>query len=89
MLVGNSTHLSFLEGTNNLPPIIVGPDPALARFYLQVLSLAFFNTYLKNQTKFQLYLNPTAISTLSKDPLPLHILPSLTPKQLQEAITQN
>lgn len=68
LLVGNSTHLSFLEGTNNLPPIIVGPDPALARFYLQVLSLAFFNTYLKNQTEFQLYLIRLCLLLISPNP---------------------
>ncbi len=86
VLINNSTHLSFLEGTNDLPAIIVGPAPDLAHKYLQVLSLAFFNTYLNNQTEFKAYLEPSALSSISQKPLQMYILRSLTPDQLTEAI---
>jgi predicted dienelactone hydrolase len=86
LLVKNSTHLSFLDGTSNIPAAIVGPAPNVARNYLKVLSLVFFNIYLMNQTQYQKYLTPLAVSALSQDPLPTSIIRNLTPQELQKAI---
>ncbi|MEB3191990.1 MAG: alpha/beta hydrolase [Snowella sp.] len=83
LLVKNSTHLSFLEGTNDLPEILVGPSPSLAQTYLKAISLAFFNRYLHQQTQFDDYLTDTAISQFSQDPLPLQLRRSLTKEELK------
>lgn len=87
-LVANSTHLSFLEGTDNLPSAIVGPQPTLAHTYMRVLSLAFFNTYLKAQPEFKAYLNKSSVSSLSQNPLPLYLLQNLTPEDVEKAINE-
>lgn len=85
VLVKNSTHLSFSQGTDDLPPAIVGPDLALARSYLKALSVAFFDTYLNNNPESAPYLSDRGVNSISQDSLPIYLLRSLTPEQLQEA----
>jgi len=87
-LVPNGTHLSFLEGTDNLPERIVGPQPTLAHTYMRVLSLAFFNTYLKAKPEFKAYLTESSVSSLSQNPLPLYLLLNLTKEELEKAINE-
>lgn len=88
VLVKNSTHLSFSEGTENLSPNIVGPTPSVARSYLKVLSLAFFNRYLHQQSEFENYLTSEFATNLSQPSLPLSLLSSLTPEKLEDVITE-
>ncbi|MBD2655140.1 alpha/beta hydrolase [Synechocystis sp. FACHB-383] len=86
LLVKNSTHLSFDQGTDQLPGFIVGPGQELAYDYLKSISLAFFNLYLNQQQEFKPYLTDTAVQKMGKEPLPLHLIKSLTQEQLNEAI---
>jgi predicted dienelactone hydrolase len=86
LLVKNSTHLSFTQGTDKLPDFIVGPGQKLAYDYLKSIGLAFFNLYLNQQPEFQPYLTDAVIQKMGKEPLPLHLIKSLTQEQLDEAI---
>ncbi len=52
---------------------IVGPDPALARSYIETLSVAFTKTYVAEQPSFRAYLTPSYISKFSRTPLPLSL----------------
>ncbi|MEA5532558.1 alpha/beta hydrolase [Crocosphaera sp. XPORK-15E] len=86
VLVKNGTHLSFLEGTSKLPDFIVGEGQNFAYDYLKSLSLAFFNLYLNQQQEFEPYLTDAAVQKMGQNPLPLHLIKSLTQEQLNEAI---
>lgn len=83
ILVENATHLSplsegsFSVGEFQLPPEWVGPEPKLMRQYLQVLSTAFFQTYVANQARFRPYLSATYAHHLSREPLPLRLVQQL------------
>ena len=58
VLVKNGTHFSFIGGEDNskLPWQSSNDDPALARSYLKILSVAFFKTHLNRQEEFSSYL---------------------------------
>ncbi|MEB3160433.1 MAG: alpha/beta hydrolase [Synechocystis sp.] len=86
LLVQNSTHLSFAQGTKDLPPAIVGEGQELAYDYIKAISLAFFNLYLSQDSQFAPYLTDAAVEKMSKEPLPMHLIRSLTPEQLDEAL---
>ena len=86
LLVKNSTHLSFDQGTDQLPDFIVGSGQKLAYDYLKSISLAFFNLYLNQQQEFKPHLTDAAVQKMGKEPLPLHLIKSLTQEQLNEAI---
>ena len=86
VLLQNGTHLSFIQGTENMPQELVGPQPALAHSYLKALSLAFFNAYLKSEDNFKPYLTASAVSSLSQEPLPIYLMRALTLQQLFEVI---
>lgn len=92
VLVKNSTHFSFIGGEDSdndeigLPLRIADDDPALARSYLEVLSVAFFKIYLAKQKGFALYLTETYIESISKQPLPINLLRSLDSDRLKEII---
>ena len=92
VLVKNSTHFSFIRGEDSdndeigLPLQIADDDPALARSYLEVLSVAFFKIYLAKQRGFALYLTEPYIESLSKQPLPINLLRSLDSDRLKKII---
>ncbi len=82
-LIQNSTHFSTIapsRGTgtslDNLRGI-EGPSPGLARSYIQVLSLAFMQLHLRNQTAYQPFLSSSGAASLSQSPLPLSIVTTL------------
>jgi predicted dienelactone hydrolase len=58
-VIDRSTHFSTLGETKDeaiaVPPEIIGPTPALARRYVNSLSLAFFGTYIAKQEQFRPY----------------------------------
>ena len=90
VLMNNGTHFSTIEQSPQSvfqpPAAVIGPEPALARRYLNGLSLAFMETYLNNQSKFRPYLESSYAQTISRDSLGLFILRSLTPEQLQQLL---
>ncbi|WLT37846.1 hypothetical protein NON20_19545 [Synechocystis sp. B12] len=89
LLVQNGTHLSFLEDTDNLPEKIVGLGQDLAYTYMKSLGLAFFDLYLQQDSSFKPYLTDSVVQQMSQEPLPLQLVPSLTPAQLQQAMDIN
>lgn len=83
-LIDRGTHFSALgesegggEGAIPVPPEVIGSSPAIARRYTNALSLAFFQTYIANQSRFRAYLSPTYAKALSQDPLRLNLVQSL------------
>ncbi|WP_017721877.1 alpha/beta hydrolase [Kamptonema formosum] len=93
VLIGNGTHFSTLVESESdpvkIPAEVIGPSPALAYRYASALSLAFFQTYIANQPQYRLYLQPSYISTLSRNPLPLSLIESLSESDLQQALKDN
>ncbi|XGV99523.1 MAG: alpha/beta hydrolase [Leptolyngbya sp. BL-A-14] len=81
-LITRGTHFSMLGGAPNdagvlnIPPGLAGPDPEIARGYLNALSLAFFATYIAQQPTYRLYLSAAYANYLSQEPLPLSLLQS-------------
>lgn len=88
VLMNNGTHFSTIEESPQsvfrTPAEAIGPEPALARRYLNGLSLAFMESYLNNKSNFRPYLEPSYALSISRNTLGLRILRSLTPQQLQQ-----
>jgi predicted dienelactone hydrolase len=91
VMMKNGTHFSTIDQSPQSvfrpPTAAIGPEPALARRYLNGLSLAFMESYLNNESKFRPYLEPVYAQTISRNSLSLRILRSLTPQQLQQLLT--
>ncbi len=89
LIMGQGTHFSFLgddtAGVFAVPNGLIGPNPALARPYLQALSITFFRTYLLGQTKYRTYLSNPYVSGFSSPPFTLNLLTSLTEVDLTTA----
>lgn len=90
-ILENGTHFSVMGGSGsgviNLPPAALGPDRRIGQEYLRVLSLAFVQTHVNNQPKFQPYLSAAYAQVLSKPAMPLRLIQNLTPDQLNQALT--
>jgi Predicted dienelactone hydrolase len=67
-----------------VPPDAIGPGPDVAQEYMKALSLAFFKTYIVNDPSYQVYLNASYAQYISKYPLPLSLVQSLTQEQLKQ-----
>lgn len=76
----SSTEANLLLNT----PAILGPNPSLARSYVDALGMAFMSTYVANQPSYQKYLTPGYAAVLSRQPLPLNLIESI-PKRGVEA----
>jgi predicted dienelactone hydrolase len=88
-VIENATHFTALAestpGDNNVlpvPPALLGPPGRDAHSYLNALSVAFFETYLLNRPEYQVYLQPAYAKYISKAPLNVSLLQSLTAEQL-------
>lgn len=90
VLMKNGTHFSTIdqspESAFRPSPGLIGPDPALARRYLNGLSLAFMESSLNNQPQFRPYIESSYAQSISRQSLGLRILRSLTPPQLQQLL---
>ncbi len=90
VLIGNGTHFSTLVESDNgavtIPSEVIGPNPALAYRYLSALSLAFFQTYVTNQPQYRSYLQSSYVRALSRNPLPLSLIQSLSESELEQAL---
>lgn len=87
LLIRGATHFSSIGDSANgdlvpLPPEIIGPSPALARSYLETMSVAFFKTHLTTQTAYRPYLGAAYPEFISQPPLTLRLVQSLTAAQL-------
>ncbi len=91
-----ATHFSTLgEAPPNstvlpVPTGLIGPQPSLARRYLDALSTAFFQTYLepKDRRPPGSLLTPAAVSAISQAPLPLRLSRQFTAAELQTALQE-
>lgn len=92
VLMKGGTHFSFLSETDTgggvwpIPSQVVGPNPALARRYLNALSLIFFKTYLSGNSEYRSLLQASFVKTISQAPLPLSLTQSLTLSQLDKIL---
>ena len=89
LIMNNGTHFSTLAESQSsvpLPLAVIGPNPALARDYMKVLSTAFFNFYVADRPEYQAYLTPSYIRYLSREPLPLSLVRSLSEAELKLAL---
>jgi predicted dienelactone hydrolase len=92
-LMDGGTHFSVianpagnvqLEGGIPLPTEVVGPNPAIARRYINALTTAFLQTYVANQPEYITYLSPAYVQTFSEGTLPLYLVQSLNISQLTQ-----
>ncbi len=93
LLIGNGTHFSTVGQSSSgeqvlpIPVAAIGPRPDLAQRYLQVMSLAFFETYLTDDQRYRPVLSAAYVQQqLSQSPLPLSLIRNLDPYQLAQAI---
>ncbi|MCX7596336.1 MAG: alpha/beta hydrolase [Fischerella sp.] len=81
VLVNGGTHFSMIARSPNdvlpLPEQVIGPYPALAQRYINVLGVAFFQTYIANQPGYLPYLSANYISIISQPPLPISLVRAL------------
>jgi predicted dienelactone hydrolase/ABC-type amino acid transport substrate-binding protein len=68
-----------------LGPLLSGAEPQLSREYLKALSVAFMQTYLENRPGAQNYLSAAYAKYLTRKPVKLGFVRSLTAKQLEQA----
>ncbi|GAB1542219.1 alpha/beta hydrolase [Scytonema sp. NUACC21] len=84
VLVERGTHFSVLNeavsksGLPLLPPELKSPEPALAKRYLKVFSVAFAKTYVANQPEYQSYLSASYAKAIAQAPLDLSLVQLLT-----------
>ena len=91
--IENGTHFSTLEevgpGGGVWPvPVPFGPDPALARRYMRALSVAFFQTYVNDQSEYRPYLSAAYARFISREPLKLSLVQSFSAEQLTVALQE-
>ncbi|AFZ26230.1 putative dienelactone hydrolase [Cylindrospermum stagnale PCC 7417] len=91
-LIENATHFTAIaEPTPEnsvlpVPPALLGPNPAPAYSYLRALSVAFLETHLLKRPEYRSYLQPSYAQYISKEPLNLSLVQSLTADQLAQAL---
>lgn len=92
LLMQGATHFSTIGPTETgseaflLPPTVLGPAPPVAQAYLQVMSLAFFETYLDNRLDYQALLTSRFAARLSQPDIPLSLIRALTESQLDRRL---
>lgn len=80
LMMAGGTHFSTIfdpQATDESVPVperAIGPSPDLAQQYIKVMSVAFFKTYLANDSSFQPYLSPSYVADLSQSDLPLALV---------------
>lgn len=91
MLVGG-THFSTIGNGNrgnelfgDISPVI-GDNPAVARRYMNALSLPFFQTYVAGTSQYSPYLNAAYAQAISSQPLSISFVQSLTTTELAQAV---
>lgn len=89
---GTNDQLSQFRGKNpgfdkfrQYPESIRGPNTAIGQDYLRSMSVAFFQTYLNNDTSYSPYLTSSYTQSISQDAMRLFLVQSLTAEQLQTA----
>lgn len=81
VMLWSGTHFSTIGDRNSssqqvsLPKDLVG-DASQARYYMKVLGLSFFQTYIAKQSRYLPYLNAAYAQTISRDSLGLSLVQS-------------
>ena len=84
VLLEGGTHFSTLGQTNPetqplaIPSQVIGPNPAIARRYLDALSVAFFKTYIAGEPQYRPYLSANYARSISQASLGLSLVRSLS-----------
>lgn len=65
---------------------LISPAPEVSHHYVRALSVAFFKSYIAQESEYQRYLNSAYTQTISDSAYPLSLVESLTPEQLTEAL---
>uniref|UniRef100_A0A0C1REB2 DUF1400 domain-containing protein n=1 Tax=Tolypothrix bouteillei VB521301 TaxID=1479485 RepID=A0A0C1REB2_9CYAN len=90
VLINGGTHFSAIAESPNaaipVPTEVTGPSPVLARSYVQALSVPFFLTYVVARASYRRYLSADYVNAISQKPLPLSLVTSLTPTQLEQTV---
>ncbi len=87
VLLNDGTHFSTLEESTGGVPVpeqAIGPGPDVAQEYMKALSLAFCKTYIADDPEYQVYLSASYAQFISKYPLPLSLVQSLTDEQVKQ-----
>jgi predicted dienelactone hydrolase len=90
MLLEGGTHFSVIDAPstasqNNqveLPPEVIGPNPKLAYLYLKAIGVAFFKTYVAEDSRYRTFLSAGYVSSISQKTFPTTFVRSLTAAQL-------
>ncbi|MBE7383607.1 MAG: alpha/beta hydrolase [Leptolyngbya sp. SIO1E4] len=82
VLIQGGTHVYVGSEPSNdgawvIPEEVVSPDPALARDYLKVSSLAFMQTHVAAQESYQVYLTASYPQAISQPPMKLMLVRTL------------
>ena len=91
-MIERGTHFSIIGETNPatdpfiLPPQVIGPSPAIARGYMNALSLAFLQTYIAKAPQYRPYLSATYAQDISQQPLNLSLVQSLPASPLIQSV---
>ncbi|MEH1850513.1 MAG: alpha/beta hydrolase [Nostoc sp.] len=89
-LIENATHFSAIAKPtpqNDVLPVpsaLLGPDSTAVYSYLDALSVAFLETHLLNRPEYRSYLQPSYGTFISKEPLNLSLLQSLSVDQFRQ-----
>lgn len=91
LVIRGSTHFSTIGDSTrgdvvNFPPEVIGPDPAVARRYMNAFSVAFFRTHLGHQSDYQQFLGAAYANRISQPLLPLNLVRSFTADQLTQSL---
>jgi predicted dienelactone hydrolase len=92
VMIDHATHFSTLgEATPGsavlpIPPELIGPQPSLARQYLNALSTAFFQTCISRDRPTGPLLTPAAVSAIGQTALPLSLSRQFTAADLKMAL---
>jgi predicted dienelactone hydrolase/ABC-type amino acid transport substrate-binding protein len=76
---------SISTSVKGLQSLLSGTAPELSREYLKALSVAFMQTYSGGQPEAQSYLTGNYAKYITRKPVTLGLVRSLTPAQLQQA----
>lgn len=80
LMMEGGTHFSTIfdpQATDESVPVperAIGPNPDLAQRYIKVMSVAFFKTYLTNDTSYRQYLSSAYVAALSQPDIPLSLI---------------
>jgi len=70
---------------NTLGWLLSGRDPKLARNYVKGVSLIFMQAYLNGRSEYKDFLNAAFAQSVSREPLKINLIRSLSPEQLEKA----